>query len=103
MKRRPQATVLVLKLPHIDAEAVRIEVDCRYSTTGLTSISGPLMPMTRPQMITAAVYAHEERCGDCDTSAAHEQGDPSVRQAAEVAWSDLLVPAGRRYAEGRRN
>ena len=31
MKRRPQATFRILNLPHIDAGALRIEVDCRFT------------------------------------------------------------------------
>ncbi len=104
MKRRPQATVRVLKLPHIAPDAIRIEIDCRYSTTGLTSIPGPLMPMTRAQMITAAVFEHEARCeGDCDTAQAHDQGDPAIRAHTERVWTDLVQRAGRQYAGAHRN
>jgi hypothetical protein len=38
MTRRPQATVRILRQPHLAPDAVRVEVDCRYSTTGLTAI-----------------------------------------------------------------
>jgi hypothetical protein len=103
VKCRPQATVRVLSLPHIDAEAVRIEIDCRYSTTGLTHVPSALVALTRAMLITNAIYAHEERCGDCDTAQAHEQGDPAVREATEAAWSDLVRRAAGRYAESVRN
>jgi hypothetical protein len=103
MTRRPIASVRVLTLPHLHPDAVRVEVDCRFSTTGLTSIPGPMLALTRPQMITAAVFEHEARCGDCDTEAAHRQGDRRVREMTDRAWNDLLVEAGRRYAHGRRN
>jgi len=103
MKRRPQATVRVLTLPHIDAEAVRVEVDCRYSTTGLTSIPGPLVVMTRPMLVTSALFAHEGRCGECDTTDAHDQGDQTVRAEMERLSAAVMQRAARRYAESVRN
>jgi hypothetical protein len=38
MTRRPLAQVRILKRPDLAPDAVRVEVDCRYSTTGSTSI-----------------------------------------------------------------
>jgi hypothetical protein len=103
LSRQPIATVRVLTLPHIAPDAVRIEIDCRYSTTGLTSVPGPAFSLTRPQMITAAVFEHEARCIDCDTSEAHEQGDQAIREATECAWNEVRAAFGRRYADGVRN
>jgi hypothetical protein len=103
MSRRPIATVRVLTLPHIADGCVRIEVECRYSTTGLTSIPGPAIALTRPQMVTAAVFEHEQRCGDCDTGAAHRQGDTRLRDQTARAWAAMQVEQARRDAEARRN
>ena len=104
MTRRPTAKVRVIRMPHLHPDAVRIEVECRYSTTGLTSIPGPMLALTRPQMITAAVFAHEARChGECDTEAAHAQGDRRVREETDRAWDELLIAAQRRYDASRRN
>jgi hypothetical protein len=80
MARRPLACVRILKLPHLDPDAIRVEIDCKFSATGLTSIPGPQFALTRPQMVTAAVFEHEARCGDCDTSAAHQQGNHTIRE-----------------------
>jgi len=104
MSRRPIASVRVLTLPHIAPDAVRIEIECRYSTTGLTSVPGPAFALTRPQMVTAACFEHEARChGGCDTAEAHAKGDPAVRAATEDAWKAVQAELGRRYADGRRN
>ena len=52
VSRQPSASVIVKRLPHIAPDAIRIEIDCRYSTTGLTSIPGRAYEMTREQLIT---------------------------------------------------
>jgi hypothetical protein len=103
MTRRPIAEVRILEQPHLHPEAVRVEIECRYSATGLTSIPGPMLALTRPQMITAAVFEHESLCGECDTEAAHQQGDQRVREQTDRDWEALLVAAQRRYDEGVRN
>ena len=104
MKRRPIATLRVLDLGHIAEGAIRVEVDCPASTTGITSIPGPRLALTREQTITAACYAHEERCdGGCDTSQAHAQGDTAIRDATERAWRLMRAAAARRYSESVRN
>lgn len=104
MKRRPIAEVRILKLPHLHPDAVRVEIDCRYSTTGLTSIPAPGGPeLTRPQMITGAVYEHESRCGECDTTRAHQQGDTALRDATDALWDQIQQRAARRAVEARRN
>jgi hypothetical protein len=103
MSRRPIASVRVLQLAHGHPGAVRIEVGCPHGTTGLTQAPGPMLALTRAQMVTAAVYAHEEGCGRCDTERAHEQGDRRVREMTDRAWHELLVTARRRHDAGRRN
>ena len=103
MSARPIAYVRIRTLVHGSPGAVRVEVGCRYETTGLTQMPGPMLALTREQMVTAAVYAHEERCGLCDTEPAHGKGDRRVRAMTERAWDELLAAAQRRYAASVRN
>ena len=97
MSHRPGAAVHIIALPHLHPEAIRVEIECRYSATGLTSIPGPLFALTREQLITSAVFEHEARCGECDTEVAHERGDREIRVQTERAWNDFLVTVQRRY------
>jgi hypothetical protein len=103
MNRRPIAVVTVITLPHLHPDAVRIEVECRHSMTGLTSIPGPMLALTRERMITAAAFEHESRCGLCSTEEAHLRCDQRVREMTDRAWDELLVAAQRRYDRGVRN
>jgi hypothetical protein len=103
VSRRPIATVTVMRMPHIAEGCVRIEVECSESTTGLTSILGPSLPMTDRQFITNAVYAHEERCGDCDVSQAHERGDSTLREEVEAAYAMMRTEVTRHHDASRRN
>ena len=100
---RPIAQVRILKWPRVHPDAVRIEVGCRHGTTGLTQVPGPMLALTTEQMVTAAVFAHEERCGLCDTERAHARGDQAIREQTDRAWNELLIAARRRFAEGVRN
>ena len=97
MTYRPIAVVTVIALPHLHPDSVRIEIECKWSTTGLTSIPGPMLALTRQQLITSAVFEHEARCGECDTEDAHEQGDREIREQTDRAWNELLIAAQRRY------
>ena len=94
---RPIAEVRVLRMQHLHPDAVRVVVDCRYSTTGLTVLPGPMLALSREQLIASAVLEHEARCGSCDTEQAHFQGDPRIREATDRAWNELLIAAQRRY------
>jgi hypothetical protein len=93
MSRRPIAVVTIIQMPRLHPEAVRVEIECRYSITGLTSIPGPLFALSREQRITSATLGHEARRGQCDTRNAHEQGD----QQTSRPWNELLIAAQRRY------
>jgi single-strand DNA-binding protein len=102
MKHRPLAEVRVIRMSHIAAGAVRVEVECRHSTTGLTHVPGAGVEFDVPALTTIAAYAHEERCeGGCDTSRAHERGDRRLRDEAEQMYADLrgLAPALRLGSE----
>lgn len=104
MSRRPSATVRVLKVPHLHPDAIRVEVDCRHGTTGLTQIPAPDGPeLPTPALITAACFEHEARCGDCDTAEAHAQGAQALRAWTEDAWARLTAESVRRHFHGRRN
>jgi hypothetical protein len=104
MSCRPVAEVRVVKMPDVHPDAVRIEVECPASTTGMTSVPAPLGPdLGVALLITAAVFAHEERCdADCDTSEAHAQGSLTARQETERLYAAAQAERRRRYARGRR-
>ena len=104
MSRRPIATVAVMPLDHLAEGAVRVEISCPASTTGLTHVPGGAFEMETPALITIATFAHADRCdGGCDTSTAHAQGDQRVKAEAERLAEAVQQRAARRYAEGRRN
>jgi hypothetical protein len=103
MSRRPIAEVRVIRMPHLAEGCVRVEVECSGSTTGLTQVPGLMQALTSEQMVTAAVFEHESRCGRCDTERAHAQGDRRVREMTDRAWEKLIGAAQRRYAASRRN
>ena len=84
--RPPRATLRILHLPHIGRDVKRFEVDCRYSTTGLTSIPGGSIELHEDCLILAAAYAHQERCGACDVSDVLDRGDQQMRQLTEELW-----------------
>jgi hypothetical protein len=89
-------------MPHLGEGAVRIEVDCKHSTTGLTSVPGPL-DLPTPALITAACFEHEARCGECDVSQAHARGATGLRAETERVYAQMQQRWQRRYAHGRRN
>ena len=95
----PRATLRVLRRPDLGPDAVRFEVDCPASITGLTSIPTPALRLTDEMLILAAGYAHEERCGACDVSAVLDRGDQELRELTERTWSELRAAVMR----GRRN
>ena len=102
--KRPSATVRVLPLPDLTPGAVRVEVECPESRTGMTQLPARGgVELAVAMLTTAAVFAHEERCGACDTSAAHRRGDLRIRDHTERAWQALQAERARRYAAGRRN
>ena len=103
MSRPATATVTVLTLPHIAPDAVRIEIACSGSTTGVIHVPAPTLAMDTPMLVTMAVFEHEARCGQCSTEQAHQQGDQTILEATECAWNEIRAAFGRRYADGRRN
>ena len=103
MKRQPQATVTVLRLPHLAAGTIRIEVKCPSSLTGITQLPGAGCDLDTRLLVTFATYEHEERCGDCDTSQAHARGSQEAREHVERMKGSMQVQAVRDYAQGRRN
>jgi hypothetical protein len=103
MSSPPIASVRVLQLPDLAEGCLRVEVECRFSTTGLTSIAADRIGLTVPVLITSACFAHEERCGECDTAQAHAKGDQAIRTATENAWQAAQAERARRYMAGRRN
>jgi hypothetical protein len=104
MTRRPIATVTVLTLPHLHPDAIRVEIDCPASATGITHIPGGAIEMDIPMLTTFATYGHEERCdAGCDTSRAHARGDRRAREYIERMKAAMQVKQVQRYVEARRN
>jgi hypothetical protein len=102
MTRRPIASVRILTLPQLHPDAVRVEIDCPDSTTGITSLPGPVALLV-PALITAACFEHEARCGACDVSEAHAQGHRALRDETERIYAAVQQRWLHRHAEGRRN
>ena len=98
MKRRRIAEVKILQRPGLHPGAIRVEVECGRSATGLTQVPGLMQALTLEQMVTAAVFEHESRCGRCSTTEAHGRGDRRARELTDRAWERLLGAALRRYA-----
>ena len=103
MTCRPRATVRVIMQPDLAKSAYRVEVDCKYSTTGITSLPGEPIDLGVRGTVTFAVYAHEERCGECDTSEAHARGDQTIREHVEQIAATVQAKMAERYAASRRN
>ena len=96
----PRASLRILRRPDLAPGAARFEVDCKFSTTGLTHVPSPALPMTDEMLILAAGYAHEERCGECDVSDVLSRGDQQVRDLTERMWAELQ---GALLMKARRN
>ncbi len=103
MKRRPIAEVRVIRMPHLAAGCVRVEVECSGSVTGITHLPGGPIDMDIPLLTTFATYEHEERCdAGCDTSRAHARGDRRAREYVERLKANVGAAMIRRQAESRR-
>ena len=87
MTRQPSASVRVLQQPDRAEGCVRVEVECRHSTTGITSIPSERVALPVPALITAACFEHEARCGRCDVSEVHAEGNRSLREETERIWA----------------
>ena len=98
--KTPRATLRILRRPGLAPDAKRFEIDCHYSTTGLTSIPTPAVPMADEMLILAASYAHQERCGACDVSDVLDRGDQQMSQLTEELWPKVQ---GALIMRGRRN
>jgi hypothetical protein len=102
MSHLPIASVQVLQRADLADGCLRIEIECRYGTTGLTSLPGPsALPV--PALITAACFEHEARCGRCDVSEAHAEGNRALREETERIWAAHCQARVRGYAQEVRN
>jgi hypothetical protein len=93
------ARLRIMDLPGLAQGAKRLEVGCRYSTTGLTSVPGAGNDLTQEMLVLVAGYAHEGRCGECDISRVLDRGDREVRKLTERTWAEFqgaMLTAGRR-------
>ena len=104
MSRRSIAEVRVIRMPRLGEDAVRVEVACPASTTGITHVPGGPIDMDVPLLTTFAVYEHEERCdAGCDTRRAHVRGDRRAREYVERLKVNVGAALMWRHAESRRN
>ena len=102
--RTPKASLRILRRPDLGEGVIRLEVDCRYGTTGITQITGEGCPrLAVESLATILAYRHEEECGRCDLADVHARGDRELRDFVERADADRRAEALRDYAEGRRN
>ncbi len=102
--RRPAATLRILRRPDLGEGVVRLEVDCRYGTTGITQITGTGCPeLAVESLATIVAYRHEEACGRCDLADVHARGDGELRDLVKRVGADRRADALRAYAAGRRN
>ena len=98
-----RATLRILRRPDLRPGAVRFEVDCRYSTTGLTHLPAPGVDLTDGVLILAAAYEHESRCGRCDLSDVLDRGDQRLRELVDREWPKVEAALLERVMRGRRN
>ena len=99
----PRASLRVLHQPHLGPGVVRFEVDCKYSTTGLTHVPSPAVPLTDEMLILAAAYEHEARCGECDLADVLDRGDQRLRRVVDEEWPRIEAALLERVMRGRRN
>ena len=99
----PRATLRILRRPDLRSGAARFEVDCRYSTTGLTHLPAPGLDLTDGTLILCAAYAHEGRCGRCDLSDVLDRGDQRLRELVDREWPRVEAALLERAMRGRRN
>ena len=102
--RTAKATLHVLRRPDLGEGVVRLEVGCRYGTTGITQITAEGCPrLTVASLATILAYRHEEECGRCDLADVHARGDRELYDMVERTAADRRADALRDYARGRRN
>ncbi len=102
--RRPSATVRVLRRPDWGADAVRVEVDCRYGTTGITQVAPDGCPRLAVESLTTILaYRHEEECGRCDLADVHARGDRELHEMIERSAESRRAEVLRDYVSARRN
>ena len=101
--KTPRATLRILRRPDLRPGAVRFEVDCSYSTTGLTHLPAPGIDLTDGVLILAAAYEHESRSGASDLSDVLERGDQRLRRVVDEEWPRVEAALLERAMLGRRN
>jgi hypothetical protein len=101
---RPKATLRILRRPDLGEGVVRLEVDCRYGTTGITQVSADGCPqLAIESLATILAYRHEEECGRYDLADVHARGDRELYEFVERADAIRRAEALRAYVKGRRN
>jgi hypothetical protein len=99
-----KATLRILRRPDWGDDAVRLEVDCRYGTTGITQITAEGCPrLAVESLATILAYRHEEECGCCDLADVHARGDRELEEMVERSAEGRRAEALRDYVSARRN
>ena len=78
MSTMPQARLRILDRADLGQDARRLEVECRFGTSSITTTAGDELPDSVMILITARI--HEEQCGGCDLSPLLDRGDQRVRK-----------------------
>ena len=102
MKKKPRATLRILRRPDLGADVKRFEVECRDAVTGITSIPGPIA-MPDDALALAVAYEHESRCGQCDLTDVFARGNQELYELTERVWPQVEAALAARAMRGRRN
>jgi hypothetical protein len=93
-----------LRRPDWGEDAVRLEVDCRHGTTGITEVAPDGCPRLAVALLTTILaYRHEEECGRCDLADVHARGNRELYELVERADATRRAEAPHAYVEGSRN
>ena len=101
--KTPRATLRILRRPDLRPGAARYEVDCKFSTTGLTHLPAPGIDLSDGVLILAAGHEHEFRCGECDLADVLDRGDQQLRELVDREWPKVEAALIERVTLGRRN
>ena len=98
MNKTPRATLRIIDQPALGA--VRLEVECDGSVTGLTHVPTAACELPDELLVTVVAFEHESRCGACDLEDVFAQGSQEARELAERLWAEFQ---GAMIMRGRRN
>ena len=82
------ARLFVDDLPGLGEGARRFLLDCKWGTTRLIHVPGPV-EITDEQLITTLIYRHGSECGRCNLALLWKRADPEMREAVKRTWRQL--------------